>query len=63
LAEGNVVEKRISKVFVMDYETEAVLAEFPSTDIVPLSSVEWAWSTPTTEGRCWRNTAIAQTCE
>lgn len=46
LAEGNVLDKRIAKVYVMDYETEDVLAELSPSDVVPLKSTGLAWSAP-----------------
>jgi hypothetical protein len=49
LAQGDYLHKTISKVFVMNYETEDVLAEFPPTNIVGLDDAGHILAKPAIE--------------
>ena len=49
LAQGDYLHKTISNVFIMDYKTENVLAEFPATDTVGLDDAGHILAEPTTE--------------
>ncbi len=62
LAQGDLLHKQITSVFIMDYQTEDVLAEIPSTDVVPLAG-EFRWETPTETGICQDEGFIGRHCK
>ena len=42
LAQGDLLRRQVTKVYIMDYQTEGVLAEVPLSDVLGLASAGWA---------------------
>ncbi|HWA95088.1 MAG TPA: hypothetical protein VG844_10855 [Terracidiphilus sp.] len=62
-AKGDLQHQKVAKVFVMDYQTEDVLAEVPASDVVGLLDTGWRWASPSEDGICHPDTSIGLTCE
>ncbi len=64
VAQGNLLAKSMNKVYVMDFETEKILAEIPASDVVGLLDYGWGWSTPSKSGICRSEVdLVAQGCD
>jgi hypothetical protein len=42
LAQGDLLRKQVTKVYVVDYQTETILANVPLSDVLGLASAGWA---------------------